>query len=136
MSDIKSSERFFHNRLSLRRPKSATTHRVVTERQHWGMNGQVWDDMMPTWLIMYILKQGHWELFRFTYICCHFTGSSASCVSPFGSPACSASSWLKKTISAGRTPSLPNQSSLCGGGANGSGKAGKKKYSFLKVTIR
>ena len=31
-------DRFFHHRISLRRPKSATQKRV-TERQPWGMEG-------------------------------------------------------------------------------------------------
>ena len=60
-----------------------------------------------------------------------FVGSS-SCLSPFGSPASSASSWLKKTMSSGKAPSLPNQ--LYHNDTTGNHST-KKKYSFFKVCL-
>ena len=60
-----------------------------------------------------------------------FVGSS-SCLSPFGSPASSASSWLKKTMSSGKAPSLPNQ--LYHNDTTGNHST-KKKYSFFKVRL-
>ena len=130
-----SSANSFRQRLSLRRPRSASSTRL-TERQHWGMDGnhqshRTGNFMIYRTLFYLIITDVMADIHNIYHVFIIFVGSS-SCLSPFGSPASSASSWLKKTISPGKAPSLPNQ--LYHNDTTGNHST-KKKYSFFKVGL-
>ena len=132
-----SSANSFRQRLSLRRPRSASSTRL-TERQPWGMDGNHQSHRTGNFMIYrtlislkYVSNYVMADIHNIYHVFIIFVGSS-SCLSPFGSPASSASSWLKKTMSSGKAPSLPNQ--LYHNDTTGNHST-KKKYSFFKVCL-